>query len=115
MDHRVERKKQGNASIDQGRLLFSLKTITSQIIKILEEDYPVNDFLLEQREKLINAVKMSELVNGPVGAEEIQSLFELQNNLEQLLFDKMQKSTNEIVDYTSRTKDFKKYNLKNVR
>lgn len=115
MDHRLERKKQDSAGIEQGRLLISLKNITAQIIKVLEQDYFVDNFILEQRDKLIHAVKLSESVHGPIGADEKNGLMDLQNQLEQLLLKRINESTSNIVDYTSKTRDFKKYNLKNVR
>ncbi len=115
MEPQVQREKQDKIVIPQSKLILSLENVTKNIIKILEEDSPLDNFKLEQREKILEALKLSEVVSGPIGASEKNSLQELQKQLENLLQLKINESHSEIVDHTSKTKDLKKYNLKNVR
>ena len=115
MELKVERKKPDNLVLNQEKLFQSLITITNQILKILEQDEVIDNFLLEQRDSIINALRLSESVGGPIGATEKETLLSLQNQLEELLKKKIEEQSNAIVDYTSKTKDFKKYNLRNVR
>ncbi len=115
MHLRAEKKKQDNLVISQEKLLCSLITITSQILKILAQDEYIDNFILEQRESLVYALKLSEKVDGPIGAAEKKTILNLQEQLEDLLKKKIHEQSLLIVDYTSRTKDLKKYNLKNVR
>jgi hypothetical protein len=115
MQPQVQRKKQDKIVIPQRKLLNSLENLTKEIIQVLEQDQLLDSFKIEQRQKVLNALMLSESVSGPIGAEEKTSLLNLQKKLEELLNLKIQQSHLEIVDYTSKTKDLKKYNLKNVR
>ncbi len=115
MEPQVRREKQGKIVIPQSKLILSLENVTKEIIEVLTKDSTLDSFKLEQREKILHALKLSEAVSGPIGAKEKNSLLELQQQLENLLQIKLTESHSEIVDHTSKTKDFKKYNLKNVR
>lgn len=115
MQPQDQRGKQDKVVVTQSKLILSLENLTKEIIKILEQDFDLDGFKLEQREKILQALKQSELVRGPIGAPEKKSLVDLQIQLEKLLQQKIHESQTEIVDHSSKTKDLKKYNLKNVR
>jgi hypothetical protein len=115
MEHQAEKRKLGKDVVTQKKLIQSLEKITLNLINILNEDQWVDNFTLEQRESLIESIKLSETVDGPIGAAEKLALTELQEKLEKLITKRMEDQKNRIVDFTSKTKDLKKYNLKNVR
>lgn len=115
MVQQVERKKQGDLLIAQEKLVQSLKKLTLNMITLLDQDQLIDNFTLDQRDSLIESIKLSEKVAGPIGADERNSLESLQNTLEALLSRRIQEQNQVIVDFISKEKDFKKYNFKNVR
>lgn len=107
--------KRDNVGIPQEKLILSLEKLTKKLIHNLEQDLSPDFFEIDQREKLLQALKLSEKVFGPIGSTEKTLLWKLQQDLENLIQLKIIKSQDEIVDHTSKTKDLLKYNLKNVR
>lgn len=115
MQQLLQRGRQDKIAISQDKLISSLEKLTKEIIEILEQNLTIDSFKLDQREKILDALKLSELVDGPIGADNKKTLLQMQYALEQVLTLRIKESYSEIVDFTSKTKDLKKYNLNNVR
>ncbi len=111
--HQRERLDKLGAS--QVKLIFSIESLTKKIIETLQSDSDVVSFYLEQREKLIEALKLSETLIGPIGAVHHQTIATQQKELERLILEKIDESRLELQRHNEKTKDLKKYNLRNVR
>ena len=81
----------------------------------MEAKQSVEIFYLEQRESLIQSLIQSEKQFGPIGAKVKKTLIEDQEQLQQSLERSLRNTQEQIVDHNTKTKNLKKYNLRNVR
>lgn len=113
MDHKT--KKLDNIELQREKIVQSIQTLNQKIKFQLETEMFIEQFYVDQREQLINALTLSEKINGPIGAEIVDLLKKEQEELEKIIKMKIDESYQEIVTHNNKTKDLKKYNLKNVR
>lgn len=113
VDHKI--KKLDKTGTGQKKLLQSIQALNHKIIQQLENEEIIETFYVDQRESLIEALKLSEKIDGPIGAEIVEVLKNQQQILEKLIEKKIDESHQEIMEYHDKTKNLKKYNLKNVR